>query len=376
MPVPIIDMHVHVGLAGDKWPHLGGLSEEYRRSLVFQIFLKYACLSPADVQDETLHRKTLEVIAQSHLDKAVCLALDPIYDAVTGARMAGLSHMWVDNRYIVEQLRPDLPDKILFGASVHPYDPSFRDRVDACVADDAVLMKWLPSAQQINLADPRAGAAMKYLARAKGGRPLPLLLHTGPEYAIPPRDPRTKGYDYLSWTWWDAFWNGLRFNKAWYRPDIDRTQANIKAALDEGAVIIFAHCGTPYFSSGLLENIAEHSDFKTIKSYLERTARREFAGRCYADLAAFVTPTRVPYVGEVRKLPPQLLLFGSDFPVPLVELSAGPEEWWKDFKAVIHEGKLDRAIVPEGNLLDVNYRELRHLFGDHPLFTNFNALLA
>ena len=38
---PIIDMHCHVGLIGDTWPELGCMSDEYRKTLTYQIFLLY-----------------------------------------------------------------------------------------------------------------------------------------------------------------------------------------------------------------------------------------------------------------------------------------------------------------------------------------------
>jgi hypothetical protein len=93
-------------------------------------------------------------------------------------------------------------------------------------------------------------------------------------------------------------------------------------------------------------------------------------------VSAFATPTRRPYHARVRELPASQLLFGSDFPTPVLELSAGPEEWWDDFKAIVETGRLDRLVIPEDNLLDVNYRELKRAFGPHPMFTNFAQLLA
>ena len=93
-------------------------------------------------------------------------------------------------------------------------------------------------------------------------------------------------------------------------------------------------------------------------------------GRCYADLSACATPFRRAYFDDIAKLPPELLLFGSDAPTPVFELSADLEEAWKDFKAIL-DGKLERIVIPQDNLLDVNCRELEHYFPGHPMFTNF-----
>jgi len=375
MPEQVIDSHVHVGLAGDEWPHWGAFSEEYRQSTVFKVFLTFARLSADNVKDAIMHRKTVDILGSTKVDKVVCLALDPIYDS-SGKRREDLSHMWVDNSYITDKLRPELPEKVLFGASVHPYDPDFEQRVKDCMAAGAVLIKWLPSAQEFSLADERVGEAMKFLATTDNGKPLPLLLHVGPEYAIPPHNDKNKSNDFLSWTGADRFWNFFRFNKAWYTPDIKRTHYHIRSALEAGAIIIFAHCGAPYFTGGFTRGLLEHSDFDAVASYLRKSSRNEFPGRCFADVSAFVIPTRVPYHDKVRNLPKELILMGSDFPVPVTELSAGPEEWWEDFKAIVTEGEYDRFIVPEDNLIDVNHDELRKIFGDHQMFTNFNRLIS
>jgi hypothetical protein len=50
------------------------------------------------------------------------------------------------------------------------------------------------------------------------------------------------------------------------------------------------------------------------------------------------------------------------------------KEKMRDFKAML-EGHLERVIVPQDNLLDVNYRMLRQAFPGHPLFTNFSKMI-
>ncbi len=370
----IIDAHVHIGLAGDAWPHWGKFSAAYRNSTIFKSFLTFVRLEPHDVKDEILHERTVQTIGASKVERVVCLALDPIYDS-SGRRREDLSHMWVGNDYIIDKLRPALPDKVLLGASVHPYDPDFETRTREVVAAGAVLMKWLPSAQEFSIADPRVGEAMKFLATARNGRPLPLLLHVGGEYAVPPHDDRNKSNDFLSWSTADGFWNWLRGGKGWHTPDVKGIHYNIRSALEAGATIIFAHCGAPYFSGGIARGVLEHSDFDIIASYVNRSVQGEFPGRCYADISAFVIPMRVPFHARVKALPPERVIMGSDFPTPVLKLSAGPEDWWNDLKDIITKGEFERFIVPRGNLLDVNLEELREIFHDHPMFTNFNRLM-
>lgn len=367
----LIDVHVHVGLLGNRWPQLGRMSEWYRQQTTYKIFLLFAGLKADLVSDTVLHETIVKTINNSGMDKVVCLALDPVYDN-NGKRCEGASHFWVDNDYIIKKLKND-SDKVLLGASVHPYDPIFESRVKHCVDNGAVLLKWLPSAQQINLADKRVVNAMKFLATVKNGKPLPLLLHVGPEYAIPSTDERTLTYDFMCWSTIEKVRNWFRFGKRWYTPQVEEIKNNIEEALKAGAIIIFAHCGLPYFAYGLF-SFLEHSDFPIVKRYLEQNNKNLYPGKCYADISAFSTPFRCEYFKDVAKLPAEYLLFGSDFPTPVFEIFSDLKEKKRDLKAIL-EGHLERAFVPQDNLLDVNYQMLRQAFPGHPVFRNFSRLI-
>jgi len=374
MPAPRkIDTHVHVGVLGDDpaFKKYGAISQWMRGQIVYKIMLLYARVEPDKVSDRVFTEAVLKAITTSGMDHVVCLALDPVYDTA-GTRREEWSNLWVDNSFIVEQLIPASGGKILLGASVHPYDPKFKTRVKKCVNDGAVLLKWLPSAQQINLADPRVRSALEFLATVgDGGRPLPLLLHCGFEGAILTTDPRTFSYDYLSWGFMDKVRNALRSKKNKYAtPDTEGVLRNLRAGVDGGATVILAHCGLPYFAPKFL-GFLEHSDFPVVKRLLEESAATpDEKGKFCADVSACVTPFRKSYFGDIRKLPEGLLLAASDFPVPVFELSADLGENLKDFEAIIAKGELDRIVVPQDNLLDVNWRELKNAFGEHPMFRN------
>jgi predicted TIM-barrel fold metal-dependent hydrolase len=367
-----IDMHAHVGLLGDRWPHWGKLSAYYKQQLTYRVFLLYARIPEDMVSDRLLRERTEETLSECGLDHVVCLALDPPYDD-SGARREDRAHVWVDNDYVLA-LRQTLGPKVLLGASVHPYDPRFEERVRRLVDSGAVLLKWLPSAQNIRLADPRVRKALQVLAHANGpGKPLPLLLHVGAEYAIPPYDPRIASYDFLSWSVWDRLRNQLRPRRSRLQtPEVAAVHATIAEAIDAGAVIIMAHVGAPYFASGVLGGMVEHSDFRAVSAWLQRPPSQA-GGRCYADVSAFATPFRRTYFKDVARLPKDRLVYGSDFPTPVFELSADLGEMLSDFRAIL-DGRLERVLVPQDNLLDVHERELRFAFGAHPMFTNFASL--
>jgi hypothetical protein len=372
--VPLkVDMHVHVGVLGDdpEFEKYGAISKWMRTQPVYRVMLLYAKIEPDQASDKVLRDAVLRTIASSGIDHMVCLALDPVFDT-DGVMRRERSNMWVGNEYITEVLRPASSGKILLGASVHPYDPMFEERVEQCLENEAVLLKWLPSAQQINLADDKVRSALEFLGRVgRQGHPLPLLLHVGAEYAIMTTDVRTTSYDFLSWEFWDRVGNALRRKRAkWHVPDVPKVLANLRAGLDAGASIILAHCGLPYFAPRFARFL-EHSDLAAVERLLHETvASPQRPGKCYADVSACVTPFRKGYFKDIRRLPESLLLAGSDFPVPVFELSANLGENLQDFEAMILRGEVDRILVPEDNLLDVNWRELKHFFGEHAMFRN------
>jgi hypothetical protein len=367
----IIDAHCHVGLLGDLWPHWGTLSKRFVESPAFPVFALYGRIPRAQVTDRLLRQKTEELLSQTELDHVVCVALDYTRDE-QGRPDLERTGMYVSNEYVLD-LRRSVGDKVLLGCSVHPYAERFSDEVKCWVDEGAVLIKWLPSAQAIDLASEKAGAAMRALANlGPKGRALPLLVHTGAEYAVPPASRDTPSLDFLSWSSGDSFWNLIR---RWRRPDVAKIEANLKAALAEGALIILAHCGLPYFEPRWLPGYWEHSDFEAVRALLAQAPQGEHGGRAYADVSASCTPFRKTYFGDLKALPTERLIYGSDFPTPVFELSADWEEMQRDFKAMLG-GDLSRVVVPQGNLLDVNLRELRLAFGsDHPMFTNFGRLL-
>ena len=242
-----IDTHVHVALLGpeptdrtvpasapfmEPQPARGGMTLEMRHSAPLAVFLFYNKIEPHQLSDALLRQRSLDNIAYSSFNYVVCLALDAVYTPA-GERRPELSSMWVSNEYVLElagELKAMLPPEeqsrrgILLGASVHPYAPNFRERVAWCVDHGAVLLKWLPSAQQINLADDRVGAALEFLATARKGRPLPVLLHVGTELAIRTTDRRRLPMISLM-EHRDRFWNRLRPRNALGHARYRRCQA-------------------------------------------------------------------------------------------------------------------------------------------------------
>jgi len=381
----VIDAHVHVGLR-DGWNGWGRMSAAYasEANLTFRIFALYAGLAGEAITDERLVAAAIDYALSAPVRSVVMLALDHVYER-DGRPKPERSHLWVHNDYILylraEVARRGQPGKVLFGASVHPYRTDFAERVRECADKGAVLLKWVPSAQDIDLASETVAERLEFLAafRKPNGKPLPLLLHVGPEYAIPPADPAGTSYDFLTWTAGDRFWNRvlsrLGVRPRWRDRDGAKIRRHLARALDAGAVIIFAHCGLPYWSPKFAQRWFEKSEFETVKGYLAENGAPGRRGKAYADLAAFCTPFRQGYFAQAARLPQEYLLFGSDAPTPVFDLGADPGAVWEGFRGVL-KGDFAKAVVPAGNASGVNYRVLRRFFPEARVFgENFARLI-
>ena len=378
-----IDMHCHVGVIGDINPSYGGMSREYAASLLFKVFSVYARIKTPTPTDYDFEAAAISLINSStQLNNVVCLALDPPYNQATGLREQEKAHVWVDNSFVI-RINKITNGKALIGASVHPYDKDFKRRVTEVVNEGAALMKWLPSSQQIDLASPQVRDALEFLATAKNGKPLPVLIHIGPEHAIWTSDVRTTSFDYLTWGVLDRIFNFFRFSKKFHVPNEKQIESNLKNAVQKGGILILAHCGLPYYAVKLWERIGEHSEFRQVKKLMEWTKQHQKSlvsnngaalPGIYADVSAFCTPSRQLYFKDVANLPPDLLVYGSDFPTPVFEINADHKENLEDMRAVF-EGKIERIIIPEENLLDAHLTILESYFPGHPMFTTFSKML-
>lgn len=146
-------MHVHVGLLGDQHPQLGRMSAWYTKQLTYRVFLFYGRLRHDQVSDRALRKATIRTITESKMDRVVCLALDPVYDAA-GVRREDRSNVWVDNEYVLNLCR-EAGDRILLGASVHPFAADFQARVKKYVDQ---LLKWLPWPCRLTWQIPKSAA--------------------------------------------------------------------------------------------------------------------------------------------------------------------------------------------------------------------------
>ncbi|MDH5201830.1 MAG: amidohydrolase, partial [Nitrospirota bacterium] len=127
--------------------------------------------------------------------------------------------------------------------------------------------------------------------------------------------------------------------------------------------VIAAHCATPYLG-GILP--VDKDYFEELLEMLRVSEKKKW--NLYADISAFCTPTRITYLERINEeiskgtLNPRRFLYGSDFPIPIVDITI--------FKNLLNLHELLEHIKKLGNPLDNNYTILKE-FGIHDsIFTN------
>jgi len=319
----IIDIHVHFGAAED--PESGCYwSKEFEEGIAFFGFRLVTNNLFGKIDFQRAKKHMLGVINGSKcVHKTVLLALDQVYDD-TGNLNRNKTHLCVPNQCIID-LANENP-RVLFGASVHPYREDWEQALDFCLENKAVLCKWIPSSQQIDLMHPKCLQFYEKLVEHK----LPLLCHVGPEGAIPPFDKPSQELN---------------------------SPRHLRNALDAGVTVIAAHAALPFFPPPL-ESDQPYQEL--IALFREGESN---AWKLYADLSAINLGPRYTYIDKLKTdIPPKRLIFGSDYPIPILDVSQKPHisllDWLKHFFQTIFIK----------NPLDKNYRLIENMEFDESIF--------
>jgi uncharacterized protein len=246
--------------------------------------------------DDTIERVLLQhIVGATRIDRVVVVAFDQ-YHTFDGQALGQRRHRWqvgsdlyVSNTY-VRQLWRRHPERILFGASIHPYRQqggmSATDMLDEVVKAGAVLIKWLPLAQNIDAEDPRTVA---FLRRAADLR-MPVLIHCGAEAALGNLHPHFK--------------------------DPAPLLRSLSRLRDEGHMptVIVAHAASPP-----LWPVTPAGTLWTLLGAL----KGEFAGApLYTDVAGLTMFNKAIWLKRLAHMPEihHKLVQGSDFPIPPIPL--------------------------------------------------------
>jgi len=331
----IIDVHLHFGAPKDEesgcyW------SEEFTKQPAYYAMLLLTGSLFKKIDIHLVRKHILGVINRSkYVDKSVLLALDQVYDE-NGNVHPEYTHLYVPNHYLSDLAKEN--SRVLFAASVHPYRNDWREELNFCLQNRAVLCKWIPSSQLINPEHPKCLPFYQKLAEHR----LPLLCHAGPEYAIPTSD--------------ETY---IEFNNPKY----------VRTALDQGVIVILAHCAMPYF--GLLD-VDYQDDFEEFLKLFEEAEKNNW--NLYADLSAVCSPFRTRYIKIIKenldKIPPSKLFFGSDYPVFLSELTYHKSTSFFSWLWFVLKVRLTK------NPLDKNYLIIKGMEFDESIFSKAADLFA
>jgi len=203
---------------------------------------------------ESYINNLISLIKNSKLDKAVLIAIEN-------------SEICANNEQVLSVCKK-YPE-FLFGINLNPLDKDIDLKIQQAHKDGAVLVKILPSFQNVDLSDKKSIPFFELLKEYN----LPLLVHTGKEYTL-----RTK-YQNLN------------------NPDLIENAAKI------GVKIICAHCGT--------------RSFLHEKNYFTNWAKLALKyENVYGDLSAMITPVQIFDLKNIVKSVElrNKVVFGTDYP--------------------------------------------------------------
>ena len=327
----IIDVHVHFGAPKDEdsgcyW------SREFEEGLAFFAMRLVTNNLFGKIDIQRIRKHMLGVInSAKHVQRCVLLAMDQVYDE-DGNVCQDKTHLHVPNSYLTRLAKEN--NRILFGASIHPYRPDWERELQYCLARNAVLCKWIPSSQKIDLMHPKCLPFYEKLVEHN----LPLLCHVGPEAAIPPFDKSSQEL------------NSPRL---------------LRHALGIGVTVIAAHAALPLLPPPLEDDQA----FQELVALFREGESKNW--KLYTDLSAINLGPRSFYIDRIKQeIPAHRLIFGSDYPIPILDISQKPGlslgHWLKHFFQTIFIR----------NPLDKNYALIKRMeFGDS-IFTNAQELFS
>ncbi|HZV83015.1 MAG TPA: amidohydrolase family protein [Geobacteraceae bacterium] len=266
----VIDIHCHTAGIG-----AGGsgcfISPAMRGNIRYRFFLRAFGVSSRELERHgdplILERLSARLHQSRHVRAAVVLALDGVRDS-RGELDISRTELYIPNDYLARECRrrPNL----LFGASINPLRPDALDELERVAAQGAVLLKWLPSIQGFDPADPRLAAFYRQLHELG----LPLLTHTGNEESFTRAD--------------NSLADPLR----------------LRRPLEAGVTVIAAHCA----SNG--RNLGEHNLERLLPLF------NEFP-HLFADISALTQVNRLGHLQKVLRHTEinDRLLYGSDMPI-------------------------------------------------------------
>ena len=270
LPSTLIDMHIHTAGLGFKGSGCF-ISEKMQHSYKFSIYLDAFETSVSDLKhhgDAIVIQKLAQQISNAkYVTHGVVLALDGVMTE-EGILDRQNTQVYIPNSFVGRELR-NYP-QLLFGASINPYRQDWREQLQEAVDHQAKLIKWIPSIQWIDPADPKIIPFYKELIRHQ----LPLLSHTGAENAF------------------DRAKNELA------------DPMRLQLPLTLGVTVIAAHVATTGMNEG-------EPDIQRLLRIVNRYPN------IYADISSLTQINKFFFWDQVFGFEPlkERLIYGSDFPL-------------------------------------------------------------
>ncbi len=303
----------------------GPQKEKLHHELPPSLSLKLRLADWLGIVDAQIKKRLLRFIDETkEVDYAVILPMDGVYDG-EGNLDKKRTSFYVPNDYVLALAGES--SKLIPAASVNPFRRDAIEELERVAGAGARLIKWLPSSQNFDPADPKILPFYKKLAGLK----IPLLSHTGYEHTV------------LS-----VYSSG---NQAYGEP------RRLKNALEAGVTVIMAHSGT----SGGPQEPDYWEDFLEMARVWPNL---------YGDTAAFTHWTRVRILpkiihhdwaferllhGSDATLQPSLDKLGALVSRDLIEsLRQNPNAVEKDFKLKKALGFPEEVFTRAARLLRIN----------------------
>jgi uncharacterized protein len=262
---PRIDVHVHLAGRGTEGSGCW-VSPVFRRRPTYLLLR----LLHDRGDDASWAARIAGRVRSSQLDRAVVLGFDGVYDR-RGELDRGRTQMLVPPGWTFEVCTRF--EGLLPGPSVNPHRRDALERLDECLERGAVLLKWLPSVQLIDPADPSLRPFYRRLADAG----VPLLVHSG----------------------------GSELTFREWRPELGDVE-RLHPALRAGVRVIVAHSGVPVTLR------RDRDQLPLLRTMLESYPH------LWVDNSGIANPSRFRHLPRLAADPAivERTLHGSDFPVP------------------------------------------------------------
>lgn len=315
---------IHLNLAGTGTHNSGCLvTPRFRRRFTFEGLRMLYGISRKQLKESadmdwvdmlvTLLKESQEV------DYGVVLGFDQVYDR-KGNVLSKLNQMIVPADWVFKVCEEN--PGLLPCPGLHPYRLDALDELDRIAEKGAVLIKWLPPAQNIDAGDRGLIPFYDRLSQYK----IPILVHTGTERTFASVTP-----EYI---------------------DVKR----LRLPLERGVPIVAAHTATPSLGIG------QPQQWEDIHQLI-----KEFP-HFWAENSGLCNPGRFYNLPRLAKDPviEERTLYGSDWPVPINAFYYLP---WLGYKKV-------REIESIANLIDRDVAIKRAFGFSERTLTKANDVLA